>query len=215
MRHRYDVISTGLIAICAAFLTGLALAMLCIVMIMGFDRPAGVLPEIELEETERVITTRPPATMEAHRPARIYTRYRDWVAFRNLVTNDVARHGGWSEQHGESTGQMRHHVPAEYMARLEPMLATSGEKPCSSAYETWAKTALAEARQPAPRPALVDTIVEIKYDVPLAGREAGRWAIRGLLGAICGLLTAGAASAIAGAWAKARHDRARRPVHQT
>lgn len=210
-QHRHDLNHAGAISMTAGLLVGLALAGLTTSMVLGLNRPAGVLPKVEALAGEHIIRTRHPDAMERQPTVQIHTRYHDWVSFRNLVSNDVARHGGWSEQDGESTGTVRHHVPASYLARLQPLLDSAGERPFSSAYEGWARAALAEAETPAASATdVVDTIVVIRHDVPLYGRKSAQRTVQVMLTVTGALLAIGGATQAAAAWARARRTHASR-----
>ena len=210
-QHQHGLKLAGAISMAAGLVMGVTLAGLTSSAVLGLNRPAGVLPKVETIAGEQIITTRHPDAMERQQTVQIHTRYHDWVSFRNLVSNDVARHGGWSEQSGESTGTVRHHVPASYLTRLQPLLDSAGEKPISSAYEEWARAALEESQtRPTSKTEVVDTIVVIEHDVPLYGRKSAQRTVQAMLGVMCALLAIGGAPEAATAWAISRRSNASR-----
>lgn len=149
----------------------------------------GHLPEVSLSSETNPVTTLPPHAVEVHDAGvvNLYTMSDDWASFKNILANDVARHGGWSQYHRDSV--THYYVPASYIPRIQPLLDSHREKPHSTTYVAWANMAMAETGQPMDENQTADTRISIKHSSPAGDTLLLRIAVIGLL-SIAGLATA-------------------------
>ena len=147
--------------------------------------PSGLLPETELEETNREVRKVQPQEMSYHpRVVTIRTRTKDWRNFKNILANDVQRHGGWHEY--QHSGKTAYYVPQSYLKRIQPLIDASDERPHNTAYESWATETATQL--PPNANAVADTRVSVKHTIPVADRESVRITFMGFIAATAAMI---------------------------
>lgn len=173
---------------------GLASLFLNIAGGLVFPAPA-LVPRTELDEKETQVHTLPPQAMTRHPGITIRTRHRDWANFRNILRNDVQRHGGWYEYREDH--RTAYHVPGSYLERIAPLIKSSGQKPHSDAYAQWANHVLANPPPTPDRTPLADTTISVRHETSVGDNLATRIAFMGCLAAFAACLATAVGSVIA------------------